>query len=103
MAALKSDANLRAEALEIREAMKRLRGAADRDYRGRVAEFVDPTFNGQQYGRSKKPLTGERVLIESVFLDEREGVTFHAYRTESGKPIDAGFTLKEIRFIDSGA
>jgi hypothetical protein len=98
---LKSDATLRAESLEIKDQLKRLRHAVDRDFRGRVAEFVSPHFNGQQHGRSRKPLTGERVLIASVFLSEREGVTFRAFRTESGKLIDAGFTLKEIRFVDS--
>lgn len=98
---LKSDVSLRAEAEEIKAKLKAIRHALDRDYRGRVAEFVSDTFNGQQHGRSRKPLKGERVLIQSVFMCEREGVTFHAFRTESGKPIDAGFTLKEIRFVDS--
>lgn len=98
---LKSDASLRAEAEEIKATLKKIRHALDRDFRGRVVEFVSPTFNGLQFGRSRKPLTGERALIDSVFLCEREGVTFHTFRTESGKPIDAGFTLKEIRFIDS--
>lgn len=63
-----------------------------------LAEFVSD-FNGQQFGRSRPSLKGERVMIQSVFLHADGTYNFHAFRTESGKPIDAGFFPKDVRFI----
>lgn len=89
-----STARLEADSLARR--LSALQADADATFKGRHIRFVG-TFNGQPWGgRSRKTLAGSEAVITSVYLCEREGVTFCSHEP---KWINSGFTLRDVEFV----
>lgn len=94
---MSTDAALRCSLDADRRAAQQVQDAARKLVVGKRVR-VTSKFNGQPYGRSRPPLTGKILIIDSVFLDGSE-VSFTGHH-EDGSWLHAGFSLSDIEFLE---
>jgi hypothetical protein len=94
-----TDAEIKAELSRLAAVVKQANADAKALLSPGLAVFVTD-FNGQQFGKSRTTLRGHKVMVESVFLHSDGTYNFHAWRTEEGRSIDAGFYARDIKFLE---
>lgn len=73
---------------------KAINREAQKIVKGRQARVVSK-FNGQPYGSSRKPLTGQCLLIEGACLNDDGRVSLYTFDPR----VNAGFGLDDVEIL----
>ena len=77
------------QALEIR-----MHEILHREFVGKKVRVTCPKWNGQTYGRSRKPLTGKEFVIWWANCTDAHGIYFQVYGADAVLPLDKCEVLK---------
>ena len=93
------DAAIRESLYADCRAVTQVYNAASKLVVGRRVRVVSK-FNGQPHGgRSRKPLTGQVLVIDSVHFNEGSEISLCGHH-EDGRWLGAGFWLSDVEFLE---